>query len=232
MSTTSDDPAGALSDDLPVAQPFPPPDARPTSLPPHAAARAAQGPEAQWQEIQDVAAPEPVAPIRARPGDLTPTWRFVLAAAWVAAFFAYAAVWQASVQIGIGTWWIGPRAQPTPTVVRILPSVLSIALAICVVYNVPRVLRLSAFAVGLATVGAIPDLSRSVGLGVAELVIAGLLGLVTVAAVTGRYRLEVAAQPTSNPPGGPIAGVTGDPGSDSEHRVAMALFAPPDPDGS
>jgi hypothetical protein len=110
--------------------------------------------------------------------------------------------------------------------------VLSIALAICVVYNVPRVLRLSAFAVGLATVGAIPDLSRSVGLGVAELVIAGLLGLVTVAAVTGRYRLEVPAQPTSDPPGGPIAGVTGDPGADSEHRVAMALFAPPDPDGS
>ena len=34
-----------------------------------------------------------------------------------AAMFAYAAVWQASVQLGIATWWVGPRSQPTPAVV-------------------------------------------------------------------------------------------------------------------
>ena len=129
------------------------------------------------------------APFGSRPGDLTPKWRYALVAAWVLAFFAYAAIWQASVQIGIGTWWIGPRAQPTPTLVRVIPSLLTISIAMCAIYNVPRLVRLSAFGVLLAAIVAIPDFSRSVSLGVAELIIAGMLGLVTVAALTGRYRL-------------------------------------------
>ena len=57
-----------------------------------------------------------------------------------------------------------------------LPSVLTISMAMCVIYNVPRLLRVSAIGVALATIGAIPDFSRSTGLGVAELVVAGLLG--------------------------------------------------------
>jgi hypothetical protein len=130
-----------------------------------------------------------------RAGDLTPKWRVVVTAAWIIAFFAYAAIWQASVEIGIGTWWTGPRAQPTHTVVRILPSLLSISIAMCAVYNVPRLLRLSAVGVALAAIGAIPDLSRSVGLGIAEFVVAGLLGLVTLAARSGRYRLVAAPVP-------------------------------------
>jgi ABC-type uncharacterized transport system permease subunit len=113
----------------------------------------------------------------------------------MAAFFAYAAVWQASVEIGIGTWWIGPRAQPTNVAVRVLPFVLCIAMAMCVVYNVPRLLRLSAIGVGLAAVGSVPDFSRSTGLAVTELLIAVLLGIITAAAFTGRYRLASPSGP-------------------------------------
>ena len=127
--------------------------------------------------------------VRARPGDLTMRWRMLLGAAWIAAFFAYASVWQASVQIGIGTWWTGPRAQPPIFIIRVLPFLLCLAIALCVIYNTPRLLQTSAAGVVLAAIGALPDFSRSPGLGTAELVIAGLLGVVTAAAFTGRYRV-------------------------------------------
>ena len=132
------------------------------------------------------------APDGARRGDVTLNWRLLLGLAWVAAFFAYSAVWQASVQIGIGTWWLGPRAQPTSMLVRILPFLLCIAMALCALYNVRHLLRVNALGVGLAALIAVPDFSRSVGLGIAELVIAALLALVTAAATTGRYRLRPA----------------------------------------
>ena len=115
------------------------------------------------------------------------------------AFFAYAAVWQASVEIGIATWWIGPRAQPTNLAVKALPFMLCITMAMCVVYNAPRVLRLSALGVVLAAAGALADFSRSNGLAVTELLIAALLGVVTAAAVTGRYRLAPTGTPSTRP---------------------------------
>lgn len=183
------------------------------------------------------------APIGSRPGDLTPKWRFALAAAWILAFFAYAAIWQASVQIGIGTWWIGPRAQPTPTLVKVLPSLLTISIALCAIYNVPRLVRLSAMGVLLAAIVAVPDFSRSISLGVAELIIAGMLGLVTVAALTGRYRLvpnRTLDDPKSNVERSAASadtareaasaghdGVGGSPISDA----AVGSFAPPDQTG-
>ena len=74
----------------------------------------------------------------------------------------------------------------------------------------------------LAAIGAIPDLSRSTGLGVVELVIAGLLGLVTVAALTGRYRLVPA-------PADDGAYPAIEPQRDTADVAAAAAFAPPDP---
>ena len=167
--------------------------------------------------------------------------------AWIIAFFAYAAIWQASVQIGIGTWWIGPRAQPTPTVVKVLPSLLAISMAMCAIYNVPRLVRLSAMGVLLATIVAIPDFSRSISLGVAELLVAGMLGVVTLVALTGRYRLvprHALDDPISNlgPSGALPATAPGlapdaagaardDVSTGTETDAAMNYFAPPDPTG-
>lgn len=131
-------------------------------------------------------------PRATRVGDLVLSWRVMLVATWCGAFFAYAAVWQASVQIGIGTWWIGPRAQPAPALVRLLPFLLALGCALAVIYNVRRLLAVSFAGVALATAIAIPDFSRSTGLAVAELVIPVLVALVTAAASTGRYRLAPA----------------------------------------
>lgn len=123
-----------------------------------------------------------------RPGDLTVYWRVLLGLSWLMAFFAYAAVWQASVQIGIGTWWIGPRADPAPTALKLMPFGLTLAMALLVIYNVPRIVRVSMVGVALTALISVPDFSRTTGLGVTELIISGLLGLITVTSLSGQYR--------------------------------------------
>lgn len=128
-----------------------------------------------------------------RNGDVTFSWRVVLGLAWVLAFFAYAAVWQASVQIGIGTWWLGPRAQPTDVYVRLIPFVLPLLISLLLVYDVPRPVWFSTAAALASALIAVPDFGRTASLGTVELVIAALLLLVSVAATTGRVR--------SRPPG-------------------------------
>ncbi len=131
-------------------------------------------------------------------GSLTSTWRILLGLAWTAGFFAYAAVWQASVQLGIGTWWIGPRADPTPTLLRLLPFLVCLVMILGVVYGVRR-LPAVGVVLGLGLVAfAIPDLSRSTSLAITELIVAALLVVVSVLARTGVVR---AAEPVS--PDGP-----------------------------
>ncbi|MEP1125596.1 MAG: hypothetical protein ABJH68_17070 [Ilumatobacter sp.] len=140
-----------------------------------------------------------------RPGDLTTPWRVMLGLSWLTAFFAYAGVWQASVQIGISTWWVGPRAQPTNVAVKLIPFYVTLVVALLVVYNIRWIVRWSAAGVAASALIAVPDFSRSVGLGIAESLIAGLLGVVTLASLTGRYRAaspsgpELAAPPRFDP---------------------------------
>ncbi len=124
----------------------------------------------------------------------------MLGLAWITAFFAYAGVWQASVQIGISTWWVGPRAQPTNIAVRLVPFYISLVVALLVVYNIRWIVRWSAAGVAASALIAVPDFSRSIGLGIAEAVIAGLLGVVTLASLTGRYRTASPASVAPPPP--------------------------------
>ncbi len=46
---------------------------------------------------------------------------------WVGVFVAYMAVWKASEEIGIATWWLGPRSDPQPLVVRLVPFIVASA---------------------------------------------------------------------------------------------------------
>ncbi|MEL6890969.1 MAG: hypothetical protein AAFP84_05195 [Actinomycetota bacterium] len=121
-------------------------------------------------------------------GRLTTTWRSLLALAWAAAFFAYAAVWQASVQLGIGTWWLGPRADPTPVLLRLSPFVVCLTMAILVAYAVRRLPLISALASGGLVLFALPDFSWSAGLALTELTIAGALVAVSAVSNVGIIR--------------------------------------------
>lgn len=127
-------------------------------------------------------------PRRVRPGQLSPAWRAIVVAAWLGALAAYLAVWKASEELGLATWWLGPRSDPQPVVVRLVPFVVTAALGILAAANVPRMPVIGL--VGSATLAAIavPDLSRSTGLATVEFAIAAAVLLVSAASFTGTYR--------------------------------------------
>jgi hypothetical protein len=129
---------------------------------------------------------------RPRPGELSFAWRIALVLTWIGAFLAYMAVWKASEEIGIGTWWLGARSTPQPVVVRLLPFVVIAAFGILAAYNLRRMPWISLFGAAVLAGFAVPDLSRSTGLAVVEFAIAGAVAVVSLAALTGTYR---AAQP-------------------------------------
>ncbi len=111
---------------------------------------------------------------------------------WIGVFLAYMGVWKASQEIGIGTWWLGPRSTPQPVVVRLVPFAVATVFVVLAGYHVRRMPWISlAGAVVLAAI-AVPDLSRSTGLAIVEFVIAGAVALVSLAATTGTYRAAAA----------------------------------------
>ena len=126
------------------------------------------------------------APLRV--GQLSAGWQIMLAAAWAAAFFAFAAVWKTSEEIGIGTWWLGARAQPQPTLVRFAPFLLTLFIGTLAVYNVRRTALISAVAAISVAVIAAFDMSRSGGLAATEFAIAASMLLVSVGAIIGSMR--------------------------------------------
>ena len=102
--------------------------------------------------------------------------------------FAFAAVWKTSQDIGIGTWWLGARAQPQSVMIKIIPFVLIIVVGLAAIYNLRRVALVSlAGSVGVALI-AVFDISRSGGLAAIEFAIAASLATVSVGALTGTYR--------------------------------------------
>lgn len=122
-------------------------------------------------------------PVRA--GELVPAWRIALVVAWVLVVFAYSAVWKVSVELGIGTWWLGARSSPQPVVVRLIPFAIAIAFGLLSSYGLRRVPLINVVGALLLAAIAIPDFSRSIGLAVIELVIAAGVLLVALASFTG-----------------------------------------------
>lgn len=145
-------------------------------------------------------------------GRLSFGWQLMIGATWVAAFFAFASVWKASEEIGIGTWWLGPRAQPQPTLVRLIPFSVCIVVVVAAMYNPRRLWLVSAFAsIGLAAIAA-ADVSRSGGLAAIEFAIAAAVLLVSLASVTGvRRGRQQQAQTGRLAPGDPLPPPSGPP---------------------
>ncbi len=135
-------------------------------------------------------APAPARPPmrQSRPGQLTAAWRAMLLTTWVGVFVAYLAVWKASEELGIATWWLGPRSSPQPVFIRLIPFFLAAVFGILASYNVRRVPVFGLIGASLLAAIAVPDLSRSTGLTVIEFAIAGAVLLVSLASFTGVYR--------------------------------------------
>ncbi|HSP28026.1 MAG TPA: hypothetical protein VLN74_05705 [Ilumatobacteraceae bacterium] len=131
-----------------------------------------------------------------RPGQLTTAWRAMVVTTWVGVFVAYLAVWKASEEIGIATWWLGPRSSPQPLAIRLIPFIVTAVFGILASYNVPRMPAIGVVGSFVLAAIAVPDLSRSTGLALIEFAIAGAVLLVSAASFTGAY-----PQPQSRPAG-------------------------------
>jgi len=133
----------------------------------------------------DVDAFEPAAPL---PGSLTGGWRLIMIIAAVGAVLSWSAVWSASVQLGLSTWWLGPRADPTALPIRLAPYVLPIVVVIGAL-NGRRWLTWLGLAAAAVFAGyGIGDLGRVPRLAALELVVAGAVAVVSLASLTGVYR--------------------------------------------
>ena len=112
----------------------------------------------------------------------------MLLATWVGVFVAYLAVWKASEELGIATWWLGPRTSPQPVFIRLIPFLVAAVFGILASYNVRRVPVFGLVGAVLLAAIAFPDLSRSTGLTVIEFAIAGAVLLVSLASFAGAYQ--------------------------------------------
>jgi hypothetical protein len=111
-----------------------------------------------------------------------------MVAAWVGAFVAYLAVWKASEELGLATWWLGPRSDPQPILIRLVPFIVTAVFGILASYNVRRMPAIGLLGAAALAAIAVPDLSRSTGLAIIEFTIAGAVALVSAASFTGVYR--------------------------------------------
>jgi hypothetical protein len=125
-----------------------------------------------------------------RAGELTVGWRAVTAATWIGVVVGLAAVWNASVQLGLSTWWLGARADPQPRYIQFLPFVPPVLMLLATI-NQMRWLPWMGLA-SAAFIGAIgvADIGRVTSLAAVEIAIAGAAAAVSIASLTGTYRRD------------------------------------------
>lgn len=134
----------------------------------------------------------PVLPARPphvpRAGDLTTGWRITTGIGWIGIVAVLAATWNASRQLGLSTWWLGPVHDQRPPYVMLLPFVAP-AVMLTVVGNRVRYVPWIGIAGAVATAAVgLGDLGRVRGLGVVELIAAAAALLVSIASFSGMYR--------------------------------------------
>jgi hypothetical protein len=144
----------------------------------------------------DPAVTPPEGPYRVpRAGDLTTSWRILTGVGWIAIVMVLAATWNASRQLGLPTWWLGPVDHQRPAYIILLPFVAPAVMLTAVgnrVRYVPWIGVLGAIATAAIGFG---DLGRVRGLGVVELIAAAAALLVSIASFSGMYRDAPAGEP-------------------------------------
>lgn len=119
---------------------------------------------------------------------MTRGWTVAFGLGWLSVLIGLAAVWSASRQLGLATWWLGPPASPRPLLVTLLPFTPP-ALLVAAAFNRSRYLPWwgLAGALALALVG-LGDLGRVRGFGLVELSLAAAGAAVSLASLAGTYR--------------------------------------------
>ena len=124
-----------------------------------------------------------------RVGELTSGWRVVMVITWVAVVLAWSSVWNASVQLGDPTWWLGTRATPTSPLIRLAPFVGPVAVMLGTILNVRWIAWVGVAGALVFGAYAVADLGVALELGLIEVAISVAALAVSLAALTGTYRV-------------------------------------------
>jgi len=158
-----------------------------TPLPPPAATDRPWSPDAET-EFHGGTHDAAVATHTPASGGLTAGWRLVTAVLWVCAVLAWAAVWNASVQLGLSTWWLGARGQPAPVPLRLIPFVIPVLAVLGAINGLRRLPWLGLAGAAVFAGYGVGDLGRVPRLATVELLVAAAVALVVLASFTGQYR--------------------------------------------
>jgi len=112
---------------------------------------------------------------------------------WIAVVLAFAAVWNASVQLGLSTWWLGPRGEPQPRLVQLTPFVAPVLMVLGTINHIRWSGWWGLAASGVLTAFGVADLWTVSSIAAVELLIAGSAAVVSIASLTGTYRTDPAA---------------------------------------
>lgn len=121
-------------------------------------------------------------------GETSASWRLATVVAWIAVAVALGSVWKVSDQLGMSTWWLGPRGEPQPRAVQLIPFVPPLVMLVAAINNVRRLpwigLLCSAAIVAIGVV----DLGYIARLGVLEIAVGAAAAAVSVGSTAGVLR--------------------------------------------
>ena len=121
-------------------------------------------------------------------GELTPRWRLAQAVTWIGVAVAIGSIWKTTDQLGMSTWWLGPRGEPRPAVVQVLPFVPALVMILLAINHVRHLAWWSLGASALVVAVGVVDLGYKPAIGMLEIAVGAAATLVSLASFAGSYR--------------------------------------------
>ena len=132
-----------------------------------------------------------------RAGELTPRWRLVQGVTWICVAVAIGSIWKTTDQLGMSTWWLGPRGEPRPAAVQVLPFAPALVMILMAINHVRHLAWWSLGASALMVAVGVVDLGYKPAIGVLEIAVGAAATLVSLASFVGSYRPIDAAPATA-----------------------------------
>lgn len=143
----------------------------------------------QLEPVADVAPAEEVRRARTpRAGELTAGWRLVTGLTWMLVVVGLGCVWKTSDQLGLSTWWLGPRGEPHSIVIQMLPFVPAVLMVLAAINHVRYLPWFGLLASILIVLMGVFDIVRFTGLGALEVAIGVAAAVVSLVSLAGMYR--------------------------------------------
>jgi hypothetical protein len=147
----------------------------------------------QIEPTAQLAPEQEVRPARTpRAGELTSGWRLITGLTWMLVVVGLGCVWKTSDQLGLATWWLGPRGEPHSIVIQLLPFVPAVLMVLAAINHVRYLPWFGLVASGLIVLTGLFDVVRFTGLGLLEIAIGVAAAVVSLVSLAGMYRTDSA----------------------------------------